>query len=125
MTEEQLQTILYYYSNEYFINAMLDELTGFFSDDVVTVLPDVFSKLGSKYFYAQDFYNICKQYSEFRLINLHDLLEKLFLDGYIGQHRPRDLREYTVFKYRNPREKFYEEHECIIHRGLLRSLTMN
>lgn len=125
LSEDQIQTILYNYSSEYFINAMLDELTGFFPDDTVSALPDILSKLGSKFFYAKDFYDICKNYPMFDDVILHDLLEKLFLDGYIGQHRPRVSKEYTVFKYRNPREKFQEEDECIIHRGLLRSLTMN
>lgn len=42
---------------------------------------------------------------------------KMFNDGYIGQHRPKERKDYTVFKYRNSRENFIEEHECIVHRG--------
>lgn len=52
------------------------------------------------------------------------ILEKLFNAGYIGQQRPREKKDYTVFSYRNPRESFQEEHECILHRGLMRALTI-
>lgn len=124
LSEEQLQTVLYNFS-EYFLGAMLDELTGFFPNEVVTSLPDVLSKLGNRYFYPKDFYIVCSQYDVFDGIVLSDMLNKLFLDGYIGQHRPRDMKDYTVFKFRNPREKFQEDDECIIHRGLQRALTIN
>lgn len=125
LSEDQLQSVLYSFS-DYFLGAMLDDLTGFFPNEAVTSLPDVLSKLGNQYFYPKDFYNVCSQYKVFDGIVLSDILNKLFLDGYIGQHRPRDMREkdYTVFKFRNSREKFQEDHECIIHRGLQRALTI-
>lgn len=122
--ESLLQSILYNYSNNYFVNAMQDELTGFFPDSTVTILPVVLSKMGQRYFKIEDFKKECQNYKEFDGVDLTNLLKKMFDDGYIGQYRPKEIKDYTVFKYRNPRESFVEDHECIIHRGLMRSLTI-
>lgn len=124
ISEPMLQSILYNYSNGYFVSAMLDELTGFFPDEAVTILPTVLSKIGQQYFSVEDFKTECSKHKEFDEVDSTELLAKMFNDGYIGQHRPKEIKDYTVFKYRNPRETFVEEHECIIHRGLMRSLTI-
>ena len=123
-TEAERNPALARYSDEYFVDAMRDELTGFFSDDVVTKLPDILIKMGTRYFYLSEFENECSYYPEFEGIPCRILLDKLFVAGYIGQHRPRERMDYTVFSYRNPREKFQEDHECILHRGLTRALTL-
>ena len=112
------------YSVEYFVDAMCDELTGFFPDEVVTHLPDILSKMGTKYFYLSDLENECNHYPEFKDMPVRMILEKLFNAGYIGQQRTRGKKDYTVFSYRNPRESFQEEHECILHCGLMRALTI-
>ena len=124
LSEEKVQAALARYSVEYFVDAMRDELTGFFPDEVVTLLPDILSKMGTKYFYLSDLENECSRYPEFKDVSVRMILEKLFYAGYIGQHRPREKKDYTVFSYRNPRESFQEEHECILHRGLMRALTI-
>ncbi|MBD5099239.1 MAG: hypothetical protein HDT35_06815 [Clostridiales bacterium] len=124
LTTDKLQTALARYSEEYFIEAMRDELTGFFPDEVVTMLPDILSKMGMRYFYLSEFEEECSKYAEFNSISPQGILEKLFNAGYIGQHRPRAQMDYTVFSYRNPRESFQAEHECIVHRGLTRALTI-
>lgn len=124
ISEPMLQSILYNYSNSYFVSAMLDELTGFFPDEAVTILPTVLSKIGQQYFSVEDFKTECSKHKEFDEVDATELLAKMFNDGYIGQHRPKEIKDYTVFKYRNSRETFVEEHECIIHRGLMRSLTI-
>lgn len=124
-SEEQVQTILSNYSNEYFIDAMRDELTGFFPNEIITILPDIMSKIGDRCFYLNVFEEECKKHKEFKNIeNISEILKKLFEVGYIGQHRQRTDKEYTVFSYRNEREKFNDEDECIVHRGLLRGLTI-
>lgn len=123
-TSEKIKTILSRYSDEYFVDAMKDELTGFFPDNIVTKLPDVLSRIGSRYFYLEDFKEECKNYFDFENVSKIEILEKLFAAGYIGQHRPRDDRDLTVFSFRNSREKFDASHECILHRGLMRALTI-
>ena len=124
LTEDKIQTALSRYSDDYFVESMRDELTGFFSNDVVTALPEVLSKMGTQFFYASDFSDQCSRNPVFNGVSTNQILEKLFQAGYIGQHRPRERTDYTVFSYRNPREIFQEEHECILHRGLMRGLTI-
>lgn len=124
LTEDKIQDALASFSSGYFVDAMRDELTGFFPDKAVTNLPDVLSKMGTRYFYLSDFESECKKHKEFENVSARDILEKLFSAGYIGQHRPREKMDYTVFSFRNTREKFQEEHECILHRGLTRALTI-
>lgn len=124
LTVDKIQTALSRYSDEYFVDAMRDELTGFFPNETVTLLPDVLSKMGTRYFYTSEFETECKNYTEFENVSPRLILEKLFASGYIGQHRPREGVDYTVFSYRNLREKFNPDHECIVHRGLTRALTI-
>lgn len=124
LSVEKVQAALARYSVEYFVDAMCDELTGFFPDEVVTHLPDILSKMGTKYFYLSDLENECNHYPEFKDVPVRMILEKLFNAGYIGQQRTRGKKDYTVFSYRNPRESFQEEHECILHCGLMRALTI-
>lgn len=124
LTVEKIQTALSRYSDEYFVDAMRDELTGFFPNDAVTLLPDVLSQMGTRYFYLSEFEKECQNYPEFDNVSSRLILEKLFAAGYIGQHRPREGLDYTVFSYRNLREKFNPNHECIVHRGLTRALTI-
>lgn len=124
LTEEKVQTALERYSDEYFVDAMRDELTGFFPDEAVTLLPDILSEMGSRYFFPEEFAEQCAKCSAFKDVSTNLILEKLFQAGYIGQYRPREKGDYTVFSYRNTREKFQAEHECILHRGLVRGLTL-
>ena len=119
-----MKTALARYSDEYFVDAMRDELTGFFPDETVTILPNILSKMGTQYFYLSEFEEECNHYNEFKNVSARMILQKLFDAGYIGQHRPREKMDYTVFSYRNPREIFQEDHECILHRGLMRALTI-
>lgn len=80
--------------------------------------------MGSTYFYLKDFDAECSRLSEFKDVSSKEVLERLFNDGYIGQHRPREGGDRTVFSYRNPHERFNPDHECILHRGLTRALNV-
>lgn len=80
--------------------------------------------MGSRYFYLAEFEDECNYYREFEDVSVRAILERLFNMGYIGQHRPRENMDYTVFSYRNPREVFRPDDECIVHRGLTRALTI-
>ena len=95
LTVDKIQTALAKYSDEYFVEAMRDELTGFFPDDAVTLLPSVLSKMGSRYFYLAEFEAECNYYREFEGVSARAVLERLFNMGYIGQHRPRENMDYT------------------------------
>lgn len=121
-TEPEIQSVLNSYSTDYFLDALKDELTGFFPNDFVTKLPMILSKMGSRLFYLHEFEEECNKYPEFKMISKRDVLESLFSAGFIGQHRPRTNRDFTVFSYRNHNESFVAEHECILHRGLMRAL---
>lgn len=124
LSEEKVQSALSQYSSDYFVDAMRDELTGFFPNDVVTELPNILSKMGTQFFFSKDFAQQCADNPIFENVGTNQILEKLFQAGYIGQHRPREKTDFTVFSYRNPRETFQPEHECILHRGLMRGLTI-
>lgn len=124
LTADKVTSALTRYSEEYFLQAMMDELTGFFPNDTVTVLPEILSKMGEKYFYLATFESECKKHPAFHSVSPRLVLKKLFEAGYIGQHRPRANFDYTVFSYRNPFEKFQDDHECVLHRGLMKALAI-
>lgn len=124
MTQERISEALARYSDEYFLPALQDELTGFFPDEIITCLPQIFSHIGSRYFYLEEFENECRNFIDTESVSAQTILEQLFKAGYIGQHRPRDVGDYTVFSYRNKYERFQTDHECILHRGLMRALVL-
>ncbi|MBQ6895958.1 MAG: hypothetical protein IJN69_01955 [Oscillospiraceae bacterium] len=124
LTEDKLETVLKRYSTEYFLSAMQDELTGFFPNDAVTKLPTVLTKMGTQYFYVANLETEIRKYPEFNGISAQDILETLFNAGYIGQHRPREKTDFTVFSYRNNSEVLNVDHQCILHRGLMRALSI-
>ena len=124
LSQEKIQEALARYSDEYFLPALQDELTGFFPDEIITCLPQIFSHIGSRYFYLEEFENECSKHKDIEGVSAQTILEHLFKAGYIGQHRPRDAGDYTVFSYRNTYERFQADHECILHRGLMRALVL-
>lgn len=124
LTDDKIRDALANYSEEYFVGAMQDEMTGFFPDNVVTLLPGILKRMESHVFKLREFEKECAQYPEFDNIPAVSILEQLFNAGYIGQRRPRENMDYTVFSYRNPRETFHPEDDCVVHRGLTRALTI-
>ncbi len=124
LTSDRITTALVKYSDDYFVEAMRDELTGFFPDNAVTVLPEILSRIGNRVFYLSDFEAECSHYLEFENVSARAVLERLFSYGYIGQHRPRGGMDYTVFSYRNSREVFQSKDQCVLHRGLTRALKI-
>lgn len=123
LTASKIRTALRKYSEEYFVQAMVDEMTGFFPNEAVSCLSDILARMEDRYFHLEEFTAECASYPEFENVNPRLVLEKLFNAGYLGQHRPRPEKDYTVFSYRNSKESFRAEHECILHRGLMRALT--
>ena len=123
LTISKIKSALREYSEEYFVQAMVDEMTGFFPDEAVSCLADILARMEDRYFHLEEFSEECASYPEFEGVNPRLVLEKLFNAGYIGQYRPRVQKDYTVFSYRNSKESFRAEHECILHRGLMRALS--
>ncbi len=124
VSEEKFKAALSRYSEDYFVDAMKDEITGFFPNDAVSRLPTILSKMGSRYFYPAEVEEECRQHPEFQDVSALMMLDRLFVAGYLGQLRPREMKDFPVFSYRNPHEVFHKDHQCILHRGLSRALTI-
>ena len=124
IAEEDIESALRSFSGEYFIDAMKDELTGFFSDEAVTRLPSVLANVGGQEFDLSKFSTECDRYRCFDDIDRRDILRRLYNDGYIGQQQPRQNNPYTAYSYIHTNINFDETHSWILHRGLMRGLAL-
>ena len=123
LTYTQLSQVMKGYSQNYFVEEMKDELTGFLEDDVVTNIPTIFSELGKRFFWEDDetLKNIGQKYN----VDIHKLLEVMFSAGYVGQVRNRVGGKRFSFKHFNPYDYFSGKDQCIIHRGLIKAFNVS
>lgn len=123
LTYTQLSQVMKGYSQNYFVEEMKDELTGFLEDDVVTNIPTIFSELGKRFFWEDDetLKNIGQKYN----VDIHKLLEVMFSAGYVDQVRNRVGGKRFSFKHFNPYDYFSGKDQCIIHRGLIKAFNVS
>jgi hypothetical protein len=123
LSEDDVENALHDFSSKYFIDAMNDELTGFFPDEAVTQLTSILANVGGREFDLVDFSTECDRYKCFDSIDRRDILRRLYNDGYIGQQQPRQNGSYTAYSYIHTNVKYDESHKWILHRGLMRGLA--
>jgi hypothetical protein len=123
LTYSEFSTTIAGYSKNYFISEMKDELTGVFSDKIVTAIPAIFSELGNRTFYEEELQQIIL--SQNIEISARKMLETMYSSGYIGQVRLRDgEKQFVSFSHVNPFDKFSPTDKCILHRGLVKALNI-
>lgn len=119
-----IHTAVKRYSKDYFIEEMKNEVTGFVNDDVITLLPSVFQKIGDSKFTLQQFVSHYNNQGENKKEeDLRLLLVLLYEAGYVGQllvnHGKRGRVNHSViFKYRNPNSQVDMSGTFIIHQGI-------
>ncbi|MDK9867278.1 P-loop ATPase, Sll1717 family [Staphylococcus sp. IPLA37010] len=123
LTFSKLKTTMKSYSNDYFINEMKDELSGFSDDEMINSLPQIFKSIGSKKFSFAEF----KQHfnNQYPSKNIEDselrlLLITLYNSGYLGQliYVGKQRKASVNFKYRNPNTTLDIGSTFIIHQGI-------
>lgn len=128
LTLSETQTVLKNYSNQYFIEEMKNELTGFVPEEIIISLPSIFRKLGGRAFDLTEFNKLTNEQVSGKDINIDDtknLLMYLFDSGYIGQllKTGKDSQKRSViFKYRNPTARIDYYQTFITHQGLHKGL---
>lgn len=126
LTYAEVNNALKLYSRDYFIEEMKNELSGYINDDIISVLPAVFQKIGSQAINYTELKSVLitqlpKQNIE--EVDLRQLLLVLFESGYIGQLvKGNRGRESVVFKYRNISAKIDYLQKFLIHKGIQRGL---
>ena len=119
----ELSTVISGYSQKYFISEMKDELTGIFSDDIVTAIPAILSQLGSRFFMEEELQKIID--SQQIDISARRMLETMFASGYVGQLRSRENGKTLIsFSHVNPFDRFSPKDKCVLHRGLIKALNI-
>lgn len=127
LSYSEMQSVIKYYSREYFIEEMKNELAGFSKDSLINIVPTVFKKLNNRGFSLLLFTRIMKEQTitnDFTDEDIKYLLYLLFEAGYIGQLHQTGTRsrKSVQFKYRNPSAKIDYSYEFIIHKGLFSGL---
>lgn len=128
LSYSEVQTAIKYYSREYLIEEMKNELAGFVKDSLISVISTAFKKIATRAFTLEEFKYILKDQS-FN-INYDDsdikyLLYLLFESGYVGQLHTTGKNTSVQFKYRNPAAKIDYADKFILHRGIYIGLGIN
>jgi hypothetical protein len=128
MSLSETQTVLKNYSNQYFIEEMKNELSGFISDEIIIALPSIFRRLGGREFSLAELNKLTNEQVTGKEIGIDDtkvLLMYLFDSGYIGQlvSVGKGMKKRSViFKYRNPTARIDYYQKFITHQGLHKGL---
>lgn len=113
------------YSKDYFIEEMKNEVTGFVKDELITLLPTIFQRIGSNKFTINELYRHYKQQGGQNQDEdeIKHLLILLYEAGYVGQLIPTQVknggqRRSVIFKYRNPSSQVDLMQTFIVHQGI-------
>lgn len=123
----EMQNVLKEYSNQYFIEEMKNELSGFVDDELIVSIPSIFRRLGGRDFGLSEFNKLSNEQCAGKDISMDDtkmLLMYLFEAGYIGQlvSSGKDKKRSVIFKYRNPTARIDYYQSFITHQGLHKGL---
>lgn len=123
----EMQNVLKVYSNQYFIEEMKNELSGFIEDEIIVSLPSIFRRLGGRAFDLSEINRLSNEQCTKRDISIDDtkmLLMYLFEAGYIGQlvSSGKSTKRSVIFKYRNPTARIDYYQQFITHQGLHKGL---
>ncbi len=127
LTLSEMQNVLKVYSNQYFIEEMKNELSGFIDDELIVSIPSIFRRLGGRAFGLTEINKLSNEQCSKREISIDDskmLLMYLFEAGYIGQlvTSGKSTKRSVIFKYRNPTARIDYYQQFITHQGLHRGL---
>lgn len=127
LTLSEMQNVLKVYSNQYFIEEMKNELSGFINDELIVSIPSIFRRLGGRAFGISEINKLSNEQCTNMEISIDDtkmLLMYLFEAGYIGQlvSSGKSVKRSVIFKYRNPTARIDYYQQFITHQGLHRGL---
>lgn len=123
----ETQNVLKSYSNQYFIEEMKNELSGFIPEEIIISLPSIFRRLGGRAFDLAELNKLSNEQVTGKNITIDDtkvLLMHLFDAGYIGQlvKVGKENKRSVIFKYRNPTARIDYYQQFITHQGLHKGL---
>lgn len=123
LTYSEINEVSKYYSNQYFMGEMKNELAGFVIDEVIAALPIVFKKIYTKSFSCGEFFTALSEQLASTNYTIEDakyLLSLLYESGYIGQIivTSRNWKGSVQFKHRNPTSMIDYNYNFLIHKGL-------
>lgn len=123
----ETQNVLKNYSNQYFIEEMKNELSGFINEEIIIALPSIFRRLGGRAFDVAELNKLSNEQVTGKAIKIDDtkmLLMHLFDEGYIGQllECGNKNKRSVIFKYRNPTARIDYYQKFITHQGLHKGL---
>lgn len=128
LTLSEMQNVLKMYSNQYFIEEMKNELSGFVDEQLIVSLPTIFRRLGGRAFDLVEINKLLNEQGTGKNISVDDtktLLMYLFESGYIGQlvsSGKKDKKRSVIFKYRNTTARIDYYQQFITHQGLHKGL---
>lgn len=127
LTLSEMQNVLKVYSNQYFIEEMKNELSGFIDDELIIALPSIFRRLGGRAFGLNEINKLANEQGTGKNITIDDtkmLLMHLFEAGYIGQlvSSGKERKRSVIFKYRNTTARIDYYQQFITHQGLHKGL---
>lgn len=123
LTYREINEVAKYYSNQYFMGEMKNEIAGFVSDEVISALPIVFKRIYTKSFACGEFFASLSEQIVSTGYTIEDakyLLSLLYESGYVGQIivTSKNKKGSVQFKHRNPTSVIDYNHNFLVHKGL-------
>lgn len=131
LNEKEIKIALKSYAKDYFIEEMKNELSGFIDDEVISLVPALFQRIGREPFKVDELQMILEEQTtklkSDSLTITKQLLLVLFEAGYIGQaiKTNRNPRPSIIFKYRNTGANIDYSLKFLIHQGIIKGLGIN
>lgn len=135
LSYSELDTVLVDYSNEYFLDEMKNELSGFFEDNTINFVPQIMQKIGGSDFSYSEFKAVAKS-----LIGIEEdsyyrrLTLTLFENSYIGQvteistydkYRKKNItKKQAIFKHKKSTLKINYDYKFSLHKGFYKALNI-
>ena len=115
LEEDDIRSVDNDYSR-YFLGEFKDELEGHYRTEVIDEIIKMFGTFGRRRFYFEEIDNFCKKNNLLQKYNLENLLEHLFLLGFIGQYSTSS--NWCTWAYRESFPIFNKNDKMELHLGL-------
>lgn len=131
----EVDEVLTDYSNEYFIEEMKNELSGFFDDDTVIFLPQIMQKIGGSDFTFIEFKRVAAKFLKQDDNGYYKkLILTLFENGYLGQvtemkyydkkTKKEFIKKQAIFKHKKPTIRINYDYKFSLHKGFYKALNI-
>jgi len=121
---DDIEEAIKYYSINYFLPEIKDELAGLLPADDIQGIFDLFGQIQKRSFNFDELLSIAENNDSSIADRLQKILRVLYEHGAIGMAEFHRRRGHVTFKFRNSASTFIHTKNILLHRGLYKALNV-